>query len=1346
MKPLLAYLPIDRLHALAQGMNLPESCQGSALFADISGFTPLAEGLMARFGAQRAAEELARLLDQVYLALIDQVHSFHGSVIGFVGDAITCWFDETDLTGLQKPVRSVLRAAACALAMQREMAAFADISILPGAPTALAIKIGLASGPARRFLVGDPAIQVIDTLAGDTLRQMSEAEGVAHKSEIVLSPSCTALLGESITILERRLHPESGLEYAVLGTLSLPVERCPWPPMPPETSSNVETRSWLLPLLYEKLSGGDTAQPELRPAVSLFLHFSGIDYEGDENAGLKLDAYIKQVQQIVHLYAGSLIQLTIGDKGSFLYAAFGAPLAHDDDTLRAVRAASELLKLDQPEGIIAQVGIARGQARTGAYGSYARCSYGVIGDDAVLACRLMAAAPAGEMRCAFSVYRELQSKLAFESLPPVRVKGRSELIRVYRPIDTDQLPVAHDQPEMVGRRDEIAELERLLDAVQGGAANVLVIEGEAGIGKSRLVDELVRLMRAHGLARLLGAGQSIEQQTPYRAWRDVFYAFFGLENILDAADRRERVQSLAAQLAPDHSHLFPLLDDMLHLGLPDNDITRMLEPRMRQQSLAVLLTDLLRAWASAQPLVIVLEDAHWLDDLSWLLAEQIARALRVYGLPLLLVIVNRPLEEESPGFSSLTRLTANDNCNTLRLGALHPGEIATLAANRLEVEPGQLPKPFLDLVQARSGGNPFFAEELVFALRDQGILQVSAADGVPRVQIIGDLNRASQSLPDTLHGLILSRIDRLSPPLQITLKVASVIGRIFALTPLHYTLSQYAPALPSGVRAQMQTLSEADFTFVETVEPDLAYAFKHIITQEAAYQTLLFAQRRELHTIVASWYEAQPDQAAYFPLLVHHYRQAEATEKECHFAGLAGEQAARQYANESAVRYFSRALELTPEANLEEQYRLSLGREAVYEVTGERDNQAADLRQLADLSDRMADIKKQAAVSLRLAIYERLLDNPEAALEAARRAVSLAEQANDLDTRIGGLNEWGRILAKQCQYHAAQAQLEQSLRLARAEKRPRQEAQNLYDLGGIAYQQADYAAARGYYDQAQTLYQAIDDQPGQMKCLLMFGLLHYTSGEYIAAQGKYELALAISQTIGWRYSEANILTNLGNNWFDLGNYLEARRYHEQSLSISREIGYRENEAINLDTLGLIHSFQQDYATAVSYGRQALALQWTIDDPYSQGYTWNHLGVAYSGANDFIQAAEAFTAALKLRRELGQPDLAMDDLAGLARVALGGGDLPKAREHAEIILTWLAEHDADGIEFPVWVFLTVYRVLTDGSETAQMERARQVLADGYALMMVRANAIRDEPLRQQFLENVPFNCELRAAHN
>lgn len=424
-EPLSVYLPMDRRQAMFRGETLPDRAAGTALFADISGFTPLTSALAQELGLQRGAEELTRLLNQVYGALIAEVHRYGGSVIGFSGDAITCWLDGD--VGL--------RACACALAMQQALAPFSALQTPAGSPVALAIKVAAVAGPVRRFLVGDPAIQNIEVIAGRSLDLLAQAEHQAGRGEVVVHAGLVERLGDRLLVSEWRIDPSTGQRFAVVAALAEPVPPLPWPELPPNALPDERFRPWLLPSVYRRMMGGSRQfLSELRPGVALFLRFGGIDYDRDAEAGGRLDAFVRWAQGVVDRNGGSLLQLTIGDKGSYLYAAFGAPAAHSDDEVRAVRSALALQSPPAELGFITgiQIGLAGGRMRTGAYGSTTQRTYGALGDRTNLAARLMQAATGGIL-CDEKVFLAAHEQVAFESLPPIAVKGRAEPIAVYRP-------------------------------------------------------------------------------------------------------------------------------------------------------------------------------------------------------------------------------------------------------------------------------------------------------------------------------------------------------------------------------------------------------------------------------------------------------------------------------------------------------------------------------------------------------------------------------------------------------------------------------------------------------------------------------------------------------------------------------------------------------------------------------------------------------------------------------------------------------------------------------------------------------------------------------------------------
>jgi class 3 adenylate cyclase len=354
---------------------------------------------------------------------------------------------------------------------------------------------------------------------------MAAAEHMARKGEVVLDEEVAAVLGERVRVTEWRdaeadSAEEAGRRYAVVAGLAQPVSPAPWPPIPTGALSDASLRPWLLPAVYERLrSGQGEFLAELRPAVTLFLRFGGIDYDGDEGAGTALDAFIRTVQLILERYGGHLLQMTVGDKGSYLYASFGAPIAYDDAADRAVAAALDLRDLPPPgaAGTGIQIGISRGRMRVGAYGGATRRTYGVLGDEVNMSARLMSAAAPGQIVVSQVVAGAVARQFELQPLGSITVEGKRDPVSVAavlgRRPPAAQTAGGHDAAPLVGRDAEVARLAETLEVAGAGAGQILRVEGSPGVGKSHLAAALVNLAAERGFRVAQGASQSIAQDT-----------------------------------------------------------------------------------------------------------------------------------------------------------------------------------------------------------------------------------------------------------------------------------------------------------------------------------------------------------------------------------------------------------------------------------------------------------------------------------------------------------------------------------------------------------------------------------------------------------------------------------------------------------------------------------------------------------------------------------------------------------------------------------------------------------------------------------------------------------------
>jgi class 3 adenylate cyclase/tetratricopeptide (TPR) repeat protein len=1375
-----AYVPIDRRQALLAGRDLPSRASGAILCADVSGFTPLAEVLARELGPRRGADVLSARLNLAYGALIDGVHRYGGSVIGFSGDAITCWFEGDDGR----------RATTCALALQQIAGHLGKSDVHPTFPTRLAIKVAVAAGSVRRLLVGDPEIQTIDVLAGATVGCVARAEKQAAQGEVVVAGSgLCARLRDQFDVLDRR------------GDITV-VAGCPGGKDPTSPSAHLSSvpdplpeqlaRRWILRPVHEKLrAGSGQFLAELRPTVALFLSFGGLAYDRDDAAGDKLDTYVRWVQGALARHGGYLIQLTCGDERSYLYAAFGAPLAHGENATRAVAAALALRSPPREADFVTDVaiGISRGLTWTGAYGGPTRRTYGVLGDEVNVAARLMEQAKPGQILLSERAANAVSGDYSLEPVGSLALKGKRDAVPTYAL--TGRRPAWQGPPPstypLVGRDRELAHLEQMLEAALAREGRVLRLEGAAGIGKSRLAAAFVARALERGFRVAVGACQSVCQDIPHHPWRQILHALFGIaggvrdeeDPAASAARQIARVQAIITEANPDWLVRLPLLGDLLNLPIPDNETTAGFGPLLRRESLLALTVEIIRTWARPQPLLLLIEDAHWMDEASREMAMALGRAIG--NVPLLLVLVHRP-----PGHGEQQLLPELDRLpyhSRMLLQELSPQAVAALLADRLR---DRLTPLALSLIVALAQGNPFLAEELMNALRESGdlcreqdgawalserlhhILRESSCllRGGEGWTLAEDarLSDVALGIPESIHGVVLSRVDRLPEAHRMTLKVASVIGHSFELDLL-------ASAHPARIDQQtlldhLAALEAGDFARLVTREPLLTYAFKHNITQEVTYRALVEEQRRELHRAVGQAMEAVDPTAV--ERLAHHYSCSGSRDKALFYLDKAAHKAQGEYANDTALNYYNQALAL------EERWEWLKGKVEVLHILGRREEEAVTLRaleadraasfldtallwaqyyesmgqypqarhwieQALDIYQRPGEAVGQARCLTQLGWIAGRQGDYRSAQRSYRRALWLfSEQGGCADEKAHALNGLGAIYGMWGRYGEAVDCLEQVLSLSRARGNRIEEAQALNNLGIVAFYRCEFSRAAAYHQQALEIRRAVGDRTGEGCSLVNLAQATRDAGDYSRASECLLQALAIHQATGNRWAEGSTRNELGILALLTGNLPEARDHLHHGLELSQRIGDESGQAYILCNLGQVWRDLGDVEAAEKALTDSMALAKEQEDKYLLSLCLSHLGRVHLRTGAPRQAQVQAAQALELRRELALRLWMTADLATLAAAHLALKDQEAALSFARQALTILDDCNGQGPEYPEWDYFLCHQVLAAAGEQAA---ARQALESAYQLVMTQSTKITDPAMRQSFLERVPHNREI-----
>ncbi|MGH2483110.1 MAG: AAA family ATPase [Candidatus Limnocylindria bacterium] len=832
-------------------------------------------------------EQLSRWLNSYLGQMIDVVTDHGGDISKIVGDALIPVWPAVD----EDLASATRRAAICGLSIATE---FAEL-VVEG-DLRLSVKVGLCAGEIAATHVGGIDGRWLFLVAGEGVSQLSGLEQQMQTGAVVASADAWGLVsnrfvGQPLQSGHVRISAmgQHDLAHRPLQPVALSAEQEPL------------VRAFIPEVCLSRLDAGQADWlAELRRTTVVFVDIRGVGTATPDALQL-LQRVTQAAQRAFIRYDGWLKEITMDDKGTALVAAFGVPpFTHEDDAARAVQAALTIRSEIRALGLGAGIGIATGPAFCGPVGNPRRRDFAVLGQHVNLASRLKHASTEGDVLCDAATFDEAGRRLNFERLPAYVLKGMPHPIDVYRVRAAEA--VAGRPDALIDRTSELESASSTLQALEAGTGGLVVLEGEPGIGKSRLVNEWLRRARVAGVRTLIGEAAAIEGSTPYHAWRAVFEQLFDLEAIADHDTRRGIVMD---RLRSDEEsyRLAPLLDPVLSLDLPDDEVTSQLTGLVRADNTRDLLIRLLSQAASRTPLLVVLEDIHWLDSASWSLLLRAHREIP----SLLVVVTRRPM-----GDVSLDLVGAlGSDATTLQIGALSHVDALALACERTGAS--RVDGQVAAVVQERAEGNPLFIEQLTYAMRDSGRIVID--NGLVRAASDGEDLKGV--IPDTVQRVITSRLDQLRPEESMTLKVASVIGQRFALRTLAdiYPLPVEAPALLD----HLTTLIRLDLLAPAPSAPEMAYEFRHVITQEVAYNLMLSTQAQQLHERLAAWYERtyESDLSPFHAFLAHHWQKAGRADRAVSHLDLAGGQALRTFANEEAIGFLEQALSLQAEAGLQ---------------------------------------------------------------------------------------------------------------------------------------------------------------------------------------------------------------------------------------------------------------------------------------------------------------------------------------------------------------------------------------------------------------------------------------------
>src|SRR2546423_7720373 len=630
----------------------------------------------------------------------------------------------------------------------------------------------------------------------------------------------------------------------------------------------------------------ETAVREDRRLVSvLFADLSGSTPLGEwldpEDLRRILGAFFAALARPIQRYEGT-VEKYMGDA---VMAVFGAPVSHEDDAERTVRAALEMQHaltllndwLEREHGLrlALRIGISSGEVVSGLLANDVQSAYTVVGDTVNTAQRLESIATPGAIVVGPTTYRLAARAFEFEPLGPIALKGKAQAVKAYRVVRSKDDAVADGSTPLVGRSAELALLRQALAGAVLGQGRALTVAGEAGVGKSWLIAEFLASLGT-GVDRWMARGRSYDRQTSYAVLASLLRSAFGIRQADEEPVARAGIEGRVRELGLDlDGATVRLLLDVLGYASADFD------PQASRRVLTEVVRNLVRGQVARGPLLIVAEDLHWIDSASQsVLADLVAE---LASLPCLFVGTGRS-EWQPPWSSVRVELLTLDETESRQMLAQYLG--------------GELDPSLLETMLLKSGGNAFFIEQLATALRESGAIAREGGVWVGRQSL-------ALLVPDSVHEVLGARIDGLGPGPARVVRAAAVVGRTF-----WYRVLERIDPSPS-LTVDLDHLIDQGFVEERGIDPEVTHAFHHALIQEVAYLNQLLSQRRRLHVRVADAIADLFKQRAeeYVDIIAYHYARGDDDAKASAALLRAGQRARRLYAIDEALAYFRSALE-----------------------------------------------------------------------------------------------------------------------------------------------------------------------------------------------------------------------------------------------------------------------------------------------------------------------------------------------------------------------------------------------------------------------------------------------------
>lgn len=1172
------------------------SFKSITMFLDISGFTPMTEELMKH--GKEGAEILSGILNRIFEPVIDLVYKCGGFVSGFAGDAITVIFPNVD----------PLLALECAVRINKifeekglQKSRYGDFKLY--------VKLGLSYGEVEWGIVGHEKHKTY-YFSGQAIDGCAGCEHQCEKMDIVIDKALYGnIKSENINDIEVSKSTDTHFKLLKINKeINIPNDTTNYDP-------DKDILKIFLPenILEHKQIG------EFRNIVSVFVSFKDIT-TFDELSG-----FMGEVIDIMDIFGGYFNSLDFGDKGSNMLIFFGAPVSYETNIERAINFI-HTVKSKHKDTI--RAGIVFGIVYAGIVGSDRRCAYTCLGDTVNLSARFMMKADWGSIWITKKISDKIDDLYSYKFLGAKEFKGKSKPIDVYELDEKKHKKIYKPfDGQFIGRQEELRKTINFCKKIYDGVfAGVITLYGDAGVGKSRLIFEVLKEFEDKSEIFIFQTDNILKKSL--NPFVDFLELYFHQAEMNTNSEKKAQFENIYDDFIIKLKRSAPTREDIISelertksiigalLGhYWEGSLYEVLDSKGRFENTLYALKNFIIANSIIEPLILHIEDTHNIDEDSLKLIEVLTRNIKEY--PIVLLCSSRFNDDGSKPV-----LIADDEVSLeeISLKNFSENDVAEYIKATLGEQPDSKTLAFIN---SRSQGNPFYIEQFCMYLKEKHLIELKNGKYV--------LKDITMEVPSSINAILMSRIDRLSNEVKETAQVASVLGREFDVDILLNLIEFLNSMVSKDDFNELVYYGKSEKLWASVSE--IKYIFQHALLHETIYEMQLKQRLKVLHASAGKIMEdvCKHDESKYIET-AYHYEKSESYDNAKKYYYKAGEYLKKNYRNTEAVRIYQKLIKYSDEET--ELMELYYDIAQIYNILSSWDTAITYINKSVDIAKKLGNEDKEAHLKY---LHSSILKDRGDFNDAQKLIDEVRKIAEDIynnELISDSHNIQGSINFLKGDLDVALEEYSKALHIREEINNKMYIADTLGNMGNVYMYKGDLNKAVEYQEDAVKYRKEIDDKIGLIDNLNSIGVVYQFKGDMKTSIKYFEEALELAEKLGRKNMIAMLMNSLGVSYFSSKRFTDAHKYYQVGLDINKDIGDKRGTVHNLEGLGNVFKFNGEYEKALSYYDKALDTAEKIDYQYGTSNLLIGIGNVYYELEDYTEAVKCYNKSIKVKEAIG----------------------------------------------------------------------------------------------------------------